>query len=118
SPDWRDQIVYFAMIDRFDDGDPSNDDQGANEYDPTTNAKYSGGDLAGVARRLDYIQGLGATTVWLTPPVANQWLNPRGRFGGYHGYWATDFMALDRHVGTLAEYQGLAQALHGRGMYL
>ena len=116
SPDWRDQVVYFAMIDRFDDGDPSNDDQGTGEYDPADNAKYSGGDLAGVQRRLDYIQGLGATTVWLTPPVANQWWN--GHYGGYHGYWATDFMALDKHVGTLAEYQALSERLHGRGMYL
>ena len=45
SPDWSEQVIYFVMIDRFDNGDATNDDQGAGEYDPATNAKYSGGDL-------------------------------------------------------------------------
>src|SRR5687768_12432035 len=54
SPDWRDQVVYFVMTDRFDDGDPRNNDQGAGEYDPTDGARWSGGDFAGPARRLDY----------------------------------------------------------------
>ncbi len=116
SPGWRDQIVYFLMIDRFDDGDPGNNDQGAGEYDPGSNAKYSGGDLQGVARRLDYIKGLGATAVWITPPVANQWWN--GSYGGYHGYWAENFMAVDAHYGTLDDYRRLSHAIHTAGMYL
>lgn len=73
SPDWRDQIIYFLMIDRFNDGDSSNNDQGTGEFDPTSDKKFSGGDIAGVQQKLDYIAGLGATTVWMTPPVANQW---------------------------------------------
>ena len=63
SPDWRDQVLYFLMIDRFDDGDPRNNDQHANEYDPADNAKFSGGDLAGVRRRVGYLHSLGATGV-------------------------------------------------------
>lgn len=116
--DWRDQVVYFLMIDRFEDGDPGNNDQGQGEYDPADPRKYSGGDLAGVERRLDYIRGLGATAVWITPPVANRWWSETAQFGGYHGYWARDFKALDAHVGMLAEYRRLADALHGRGMRL
>ncbi len=118
SPDWRDQVIYFAMIDRFDDGDPGNNDLGTGEYDPARNSHYSGGDLPGLERRLDYIDELGATTLWITPPVANQWWNPTRQYTGYHGYWAEDFNAVDRHYGTLADYRSLAQALHGRGMYL
>jgi len=118
SPDWRDQVLYFAMIDRFDNGDPRNDDQGAREFDPGSNAKYNGGDLAGLSRRLDYIRGLGATALWITPPVANQWWNDQTNYGGYHGYWAEDFSALDRHVGTLDEYRRLADGLHRAGMLL
>lgn len=118
SPDWRDAVIYFVMIDRFADGDPGNNDQGKGEYDPRDHRRYSGGDLRGVQQRLDYIQGLGATAVWITPPVANQWWNPDTRYGGYHGYWATDFSAVDAHYGTLADYQALSRALHGRGMYL
>lgn len=118
SPDWRDQVIYFAMLDRFDDGDPRNNDQGAGEYDPADRRRYSGGDLTGVRRRLDYIQGLGATAVWITPPVAHQWWNRRVEYGGYHGYWADDFAAVDPHYGTLDDYRALAGALHGRGMFL
>jgi len=118
SPDWRDQVIYFAMIDRFDDGDPGNNDQGAGEFDPTQNARYSGGDLAGLTRRVDYIRGLGATTLWITPPVANRWWDEAAQYGGYHGYWAENFVAVDRHYGTLAEYQQLSRTLHAAGMYL
>lgn len=118
SPDWRDQIVYFVMIDRFDDGDPDNNDQGAGEYDPADHRKYSGGDLAGIARRIDYIRGLGATAVWITPPVANQWWDGQLGYGGYHGYWAEHFMQVDAHYGTLDDYRALAHALHVAGMFL
>lgn len=118
SPDWRDQVIYFLMIDRFDDGDPSNNDQGAGEFDPADGSRFSGGDLRGVLRRLDYIRDLGATAVWVTPPVANQWLNPGASYGGYHGYWAEDFSRIDAHFGSLSDYQALSRALHGAGMYL
>ncbi|WP_429068386.1 alpha-amylase family glycosyl hydrolase [Aeromonas bestiarum] len=118
SPDWRDQIIYFLMIDRFNDGDPSNNDQGANEFDPTSDKKFSGGDITGVQQKLDYIAGLGATAVWMTPPVANQWWDPAQNYGGYHGYWARDMQKIDEHFGDLATYQALAEDLHKRGMYL
>ncbi|GAB3745652.1 alpha-amylase family glycosyl hydrolase [Lysobacter olei] len=118
SPDWRDQVIYFAMIDRFDDGDPGNNDQGEGEFDPGDSRRYSGGDLRGLARRLDYIRGLGATAVWVTPPVAHQWWNREAGYGGYHGYWGEDFKRVDPHFGTLDDYRGLSRALHARGMYL
>ena len=118
SPAWEDQIIYFLMTDRFNDGDPSNNDQGAGEYDPQDGRKYSGGDLQGVIDQLDYIQELGATAVWITPPVANQWWDPQVQFGGYHGYWSEDFKQVDSHLGDLQTYQSLSDALHDRGMYL
>ena len=62
SPDWRDQVIYFVMTDRFDDGNPANNDQGAGEFRAGSRAHYNGGDLAGLQRRLGYIQGLGADT--------------------------------------------------------
>lgn len=118
SPDWRDQVIYFVLTDRFADGNPANNDQGAGEFNPASSAHYSGGDLAGIQQKLDYIHGLGATSLWLTPPVANQWWSQKVQYGGYHGYWATDFMAVDAHYGTLADYQQLSRALHQKGMYL
>ncbi len=118
SPDWRDQVIYFVMTDRFADGDLSNNDQGAGVYKQGDSGKYQGGDLRGLSQRLDYIKGLGATAVWITPPVANQWFDPIINYTGYHGYWATDFKAVDKHLGTLADYQNLSHELHSRGMYL
>ena len=118
SPDWRDQVIYFVMTDRFADGDQRNNDLGAGEFDPRSGRHFSGGDLRGLRSRLGYIRGLGATALWLTPPVANQWTDPLGGYTGYHGYWAEHFTKVDRHLGTLADYQALSRALHGRGMYL
>ena len=118
SPDWRDQVLYFVMTDRFADGDASNNDQGAGEFEAGDRMRYQGGDLRGLTQRLAYIQGLGATGVWITPPVANQWLDPSGHYSGYHGYWAEHFKKLDPHVGSLADYQQLSHALHRQGMVL
>lgn len=106
------------MIDRFNDGDPSNNDQGTGEFDPASDKKFSGGDISGVREKLDYISELGATALWMTPPVANQWWDPAQNYGGYHGYWARDMQKIDEHFGDLATYQALAEDLHKRGMYL
>lgn len=116
--DWRDQVIYFLMIDRFDDGDPGNNDQGVGEYDPSRNSHYSGGDLKGVERRLAYIRELGASAIWITPPVANRWWDPTRKHTGYHGYWASNFMEVDAHYGTLAEYQQLGRAMRSQGLKL
>jgi glycosidase len=118
SPDWRDQIVYFVMTDRFADGDAKNNDQGVGAYDPTRGDRFNGGDLKGLTQRLDYIRGLGATALWLTPPNRNQWVDPMLGYTGYHGYWAQHFKQVDPHLGTLADYQRLSHGLHSRGMYL
>lgn len=118
SPEWQDQVIYFLMTDRFADGDPSNNDQGAGVYDPQKASHFSGGDIQGVIDHLDYIKNLGATAVWTTPVVANQWWSQAGQYGGYHGYWATDFSAVDKHFGDLKTYQNLSDQLHRRDMYL
>ncbi len=118
SPDWRDQVIYFVVTDRFADGEPRNNNQGAGEFAPGQRSRYQGGDLKGLKQGLSYIQGLGATALWITPPVANQWLNPSGDYAGYHGYWAQNLMQVDPHLGTLADYRALSHSLHRRGMFL
>jgi glycosidase len=118
SPDWRDQIIYLVFTDRFANGDPSNDDQGAGEFNPSLAAKYSGGDLKGISEQLDYIKNLGATAIWITAPVANQWWDPLAQYSGYHGDWGINLMEVDAHLGTLEDYKRLSRGLHERGMYL
>ncbi|WP_370172622.1 alpha-amylase family glycosyl hydrolase [Sphingobium abikonense] len=118
------EIVYFVLPDRFANGDQSNDKGGLRGgplqtgYDPTSRAFYHGGDLKGLIARLDYIQGLGATAIWLAPIFKNKPVQggPGEESAGYHGYWVTDFTRVDPHFGTDADFKALVEAAHARGM--
>jgi len=120
----QDEIVYFMLPDRFANGDAANDrgqlagDRLRTGYDPTHQGFYHGGDLKGLTGRLDYIQSLGATAIWLGPIYKNKPV--QGLAGdesaGYHGYWITDFTAVDPHFGTAADMAALVAAVHARGM--
>ena len=118
SPDWRDQIVYQMFTDRFNDGDPSNNDQGADEFKVDSPSHYNGGDLQGIIDRISYLQDLGITAIWHTPPVLNQWWSTPYDAAGWHGYWAVNFKEVDPHFGTLDTYKDLSHRLHCNGMYL
>ena len=114
---WEDQVIYFVMIDRFWNGDRLNDVQTPDGIEAgVENSKYNGGDLRGLIERLDYIRELGATALWITPPVANQWWDESVQYGGYHGYWARDFKAIDEHFGDLGLYREFIQAAHEKGI--
>ncbi|WP_347338495.1 pullulanase-type alpha-1,6-glucosidase [Cellulomonas sp. WB94] len=118
------QQFYFVMTDRFANGDASNDtggltgDRMATGFDPTDKGFYSGGDLAGLRSKLDYIQGLGTTAIWLTPSFLNKPVQGTGAnaSAGYHGYWITDFTRIDPHLGTNAELEQLIADAHARGI--
>ncbi|MEG3125446.1 alpha-amylase family glycosyl hydrolase [Sphingomonas sp. GB1N7] len=120
----EDEIIYFVLPDRFDNGDPANDrgglsgDRLTTGYDPTSKGFYHGGDLKGLMRRLDYIQSLGTTAIWLAPIFKNKAV--QGASGqesaGYHGYWVTDFTTVDPHFGTDADFAAFVDAAHARGM--
>jgi len=118
SPDWRDQVVYQMFIDRFNDGDPSNNDMGAGEFQADSPAHFNGGDLQGIIDKLPYLKNLGATAIWVTPPVLNQWWSTPYAAAGWHGYWAVNFKELDPHFGTLDTYKELSHQLHCNDMYL
>lgn len=107
---WRDQNIYQIITDRFFDGDSSNNNADGN-YDPKGSRGISvhGGDFKGVEQKLDYIQALGATAIWISPVVVN--VN-----GEFHGYAGRDFYKVDPHWGTLADLQHLVQAAHARGI--
>ncbi len=118
SPAWRDQVLYFIVTDRFMDGDSTNNDQGAGEYKKGHGGFWNGGDFKGITQKIDYIKALGATGIWITPPVANQWRNPQLTGTGNHGYWARSFVEVDKHYGTLEAYKDLSRALHKNDMCL
>ncbi|WP_294331693.1 alpha-amylase family glycosyl hydrolase [uncultured Sphingomonas sp.] len=120
----EDEVLYFLLPDRFENADTGNDrggltgDRLVTGFDPTSKGFYHGGDLKGVIRRLDYIQALGATAIWVGPIFKNKPVQgPKGQeSGGYHGYWITDFTQVDPHFGTNAEFKALVDAAHERGI--
>lgn len=120
----EDEVIYFVMPDRFENGNPSNDRGGleggplVTGFDPSHKGFFHGGDLAGLTAQLDYIQGLGATAVWLTPIFENKPVQgpPGLESSGYHGYWITDFTNVDPHLGTREEFRAFVDAAHARGM--
>lgn len=108
--DWRDQVIYQIVVDRFDDGDPNNDFR----VEPDAPARYHGGDWRGVIDRLDYLQALGVTTLWLSPVVKN--VEEDAGFASYHGYWTQDFLRPNPHFGDVAALRALVDAAHQRGL--
>lgn len=124
--DWDEAVIYFAVTDRFYDGNTTNNDAyGTGDYnkDPATGSlSYHGGDFAGLTQKLDYLSNLGVNTIWITPIVANEMKKrlatdlPGTLSYGYHGYWASDFTTLNKHLGTEEEFKTLLDSAHKKGM--
>lgn len=122
--DWDEAVIYFAVTDRFFDGDASNNDAyGVGDYNvgEKGGSSYHGGDFAGLNQKLDYLKDLGVNTIWITPIVENitedQHDNKTDTATyGYHGYWASDFTKLNKHLGTEQQFKALLDAAHSKGM--
>ena len=100
--EFRQETLYFIVVDRFHDGDPNNSDGPNPEiYDPTRTkwGKYWGGDLQGIIDKLDYLRNMGVTAIWLTPLFEQV----EGLFvesAAMHGYWTRDFKRINpRFIG-------------------
>ena len=107
--------VYLITPDRYANGDPANDHNEAlgDVLDRTRPLARHGGDLRGIAERLDYIAGLGFTAVWLNPVLENAMPEM-----SYHGYSTTDFYRVDPRFGSNEELVALAEAARERGIGL
>lgn len=120
----EDEVIYFVLPDRFENGDAANDrggikgDRLKTGFDPAAKGFYHGGDIKGLIKRLDYIQALGMTAIWVGPVFQNKAVQgaPGQESAGYHGYWITDFTRVDPHFGTNADFKALVDAAHARGM--
>ncbi|WP_418202105.1 alpha-amylase family glycosyl hydrolase [Aurantiacibacter gangjinensis] len=118
------EVIYFVLPDRFENGDTSNDTGGfeggrlEHGFDPTHRGFFNGGDLAGLTSRLDYLEELGITAIWFAPIFQNKPVQgpPGDESAGYHGYWVTDFTRPDSHFGTPEEFATFVDAAHARGM--
>lgn len=118
------EVVYFVLPDRFENGDTANDKGGLEGgpletgYDPSHKGFFHGGDLKGLTARLDYLEGMGITAIWFAPIFQNKPVqgSPGHESAGYHGYWVTDFTRPDAHFGTREEFAAFVEAAHARGM--
>ena len=116
---WQSEVVYSIQIDRFNNGDPSNDNENLPPIQ-SKNAIHSqsplnhlheyrhGGDLQGIIDRLDYLQDLGVGTLWLTPVLKHN--------GDYHGYCTTNLVEIDPGFGDLQLFKTLVQEAHKRNI--
>lgn len=120
----QDDLIYFIITDRFNNGEPSNDRGGAegdrlvHGFDPTDEKYYHGGDLKGVTDKLDYLADMGVTAIWLTPVFRNKWVMTHDQWttASYHGYWITDFTSVDPHLGSEDDLRELIDEAHKRNM--
>jgi glycosidase len=114
--DWRDQWIYFLMVDRF------NNSQYPPVHQPFDDPNYydfQGGNLASIQDKLPYIQGLGAGAIWLSPVLKNV----PNQGGTYHGYGIRDFLHVDPRFARDAanaddELRNLVDAAHKLGIYV
>ncbi|MBP6978386.1 MAG: alpha-amylase family glycosyl hydrolase [Bacteroidales bacterium] len=112
-------IIYNILVDRFCNGDTTNDHP---VPDPQIHPKanYFGGDLDGITRKVEdgFFDDLGINTLWISPVVQNpdgafgQYPSPRTKFSGYHGYWPVSFTQIDYRFGTEQDLKELSEALH------
>lgn len=121
---WRDQFLYQLLPDRFSDGRegerPMFDRHQPEQFRAKSKAawmaagnRFNGGTLKGVLSKLDYLQTLGVTTLWLNPP----W-KQRIDTETYHGYGIQNFLEVDPRFGTRQDLRDLVDAAHDRGMYV
>ncbi len=108
--DWRDEVIYQLMTDRFADGDLGNN----YNVDRASPGKYHGGDFAGIVQKIPYLKQLGVTTLWISPVVKN--VESDAGFASYHGYWTQDFGAVNPHFGDLASLRHMVDTAHENGM--
>ena len=114
--DWRDQIIYFLMVDRFCNPASLPVHQ---PYDDPNFGQYQGGKFAGVQQQLKYIKSLGAGAIWLSPVLKNLPFDQ----GSYHGYGIHDFLRAEPYFATDPtnadnELRALVDAAHQAGLYV
>ncbi len=117
--DPRSMIIYNPMIDRFHNGNISNDYK-INSDSVNSKVDYFGGDMAGIQQKLKegYFKKLGVNTLWISPVIENpfepwgQWLKPRTKFSGYHGYWPISLTKVDPRFGGEKDFNELINSVH------
>jgi len=110
--EWRDEVIYQVLVDRFADGDPSNTYNIGT--DPNELTGWMGGDWQGLIDKVDYLKKLGVTALWISPAVKN--VEEDAGISGYHGYWTQDYVATNPHFGDIAKMREMVDVMHDNGI--
>jgi alpha-amylase len=117
--EWREEFIYFLMVDRFHDGrdrrPAGGEARSQGSGTPDQLRRFCGGKIEGITRNLDYIQGLGCTALWLSPIFENDDA-PDPSSGSYHGYGIRNYLNVDPRFGTKQDLVELVDQAHRRDM--
>lgn len=131
--DQQAQVLYSLMIDRFYNGNASNDWK-MNSEEVLDIVDYQGGDIAGITAKIEegYFDQLGVNTLWISPITQNPWdawgcyhfehgnkydsTKTYTKFSGYHGYWPIYATQLDSRFATPEEFRTLLSTAHAHGI--
>jgi len=116
------EMIYFVMLDRFANGDTTNDYGSAGSraslnqtgFQPSDSGYYHGGDIKGLSSQISYIKSLGFTAIWVTPIVRQNTV--QGGSAAYHGYWGLGFDQVDSHLGSMQDWINFVNAAHASGL--
>ncbi len=116
--------IYQIMVDRFNDGDSSNNATGAAiRYGETSEDDFrymKGGDWQGIIDKLSYIKNMGYTAIWISPvaepQMTNRDNNGTGKNTAYHGYNVKDPNAANPYFGTKEKLKELVDSAHALGI--
>ncbi|MGI0483210.1 alpha-amylase family glycosyl hydrolase [Geminocystis sp. CENA526] len=111
SIEFRQETIYFIIVDRFLDGDDRNNPGfNPNLYDLSRHywGKYWGGDIQGIIDKLDYLKNMGITALWISP-LFEQVESLQFDNAPMHGYWTKDFKRINPRFLALGEENSLSK---------
>ena len=130
--DYRSRTIYFLLPDRFNPHQPYAPyvDPGYPSATNTINCfvesctedeqfrKYWGGDIQGIIQKLDYLNDMGVSAIWIAPLMENvrAYVSGTGYGTGYHGYWVQNYYRVNAHFGDWDDVKELSRQMHANGM--
>ncbi len=120
--DWHFKVLYSVMVDRFFDGDKTNNIKTEGDIHPLT--KFHGGDFIGLTQKVEdgYFSDLGVSALWISPVQKqpknyySEWNNTERLYSGYHGYWPVSQRETDSRFGTSEELKNFVNVSHSNNL--
>ncbi|TSE06891.1 alpha-amylase family glycosyl hydrolase [Aquimarina algiphila] len=118
---WEGSNVYFLLTDRFNNGNPNNDESLERTKETGKLRGFEGGDIRGVIQKIEdgYFKKLGINAIWFNPVVEQVHESVdegTGNTYAFHGYWTKDWTKIDPNFGTYKDLKKLVEIAHKNGI--